>query len=74
MGSIGWEELLIIAVVILVLFGSRKIPEFMRGLGHGMREFNNAKDGVTRKELEETPEQNKTAATDVKQEETAAKE
>lgn len=52
MGNLGWEELLLIAVVILVLFGSRKIPEFMRGLGHGIREFNNAKNNV-QKELHE---------------------
>ena len=51
MGNLGFQELLLIAVVILVLFGSRKIPEFMRGLGKGMREFNDAKDNV-KKELE----------------------
>ena len=51
MGNLGFQELLLIAVVILVLFGSRKIPEFMRGLGKGIREFNDAKDNV-KKELE----------------------
>ena len=43
---------LLIAVVVLVLFGGRKIPEFMRGLGKGIREFNDAKNNV-KKELEE---------------------
>jgi sec-independent protein translocase protein TatA len=38
--------------VVLVLFGGRKIPEFMRGLGKGIREFNDAKNNV-KKELEE---------------------
>ncbi len=38
----GWE-ILIIAIVVLLLFGGRKIPELMRGLGKGIREF---KDGV----------------------------
>ena len=52
MPDVGFSEILLIAVVILVLFGSRKIPEFMRGLGKGVREFNDAKDSV-RKELEE---------------------
>ena len=52
MGNLGFQEILLIAVVILVLFGSRKIPEFMRGLGKGIREFNDAKDNV-KKELEE---------------------
>lgn len=39
-------EWLTIAVVVLVLFGGRKIPELARGLGKGIREFNDAKDGV----------------------------
>lgn len=51
MGDIGFSEILLIAVVVLVLFGSKKIPDFMRGLGKGVREFNDAKDNV-RKELE----------------------
>ena len=52
MGNLGFQEILIIAVVVLVLFGGRKIPEFMRGLGKGIREFNDAKSNV-KKELEE---------------------
>lgn len=52
MGNLGFQEILLIAVVVLVLFGGRKIPEFMRGLGRGVREFNDAKNNV-RKELEE---------------------
>lgn len=43
---------MIILVVVLLLFGGRKIPELMRGLGKGIREFNDAKSSVTR-ELEE---------------------
>jgi len=39
-----WEIVLIIAVILL-LFGGKKIPELMRGLGKGMREFKDAKDG-----------------------------
>jgi sec-independent protein translocase protein TatA len=52
MGNLGFQELLIIGVVILVMFGGRKIPEFMRGLGKGIREFNDAKNNV-KKEIEE---------------------
>ena len=48
MGNLGFQELLLIAIVILVLFGSRKIPEFMRGLCRGIREFNDAKTNVKR--------------------------
>lgn len=44
-------ELLLIIGAILLLFGGKKIPELMRGLGRGIREFNDAKDGV-RKELQ----------------------
>jgi sec-independent protein translocase protein TatA len=52
MGNLGFKELLIIGVVVLVMFGGRKIPEFMKGLGKGIREFNDAKNNV-KKELEE---------------------
>jgi sec-independent protein translocase protein TatA len=48
MGNLGFQEILVIGLVILVLFGGRKIPEFMRGLGKGIREFNDAKDNVKR--------------------------
>ncbi|MDQ2753814.1 MAG: twin-arginine translocase TatA/TatE family subunit [Bacteroidota bacterium] len=62
MGNLGFQEILLIAVVILVLFGSRKIPEFMRGLGKGIREFNDAKDNV-KKELEQGMKEKDTVAT-----------
>ena len=52
MGNLGFQEILLIAVVVLVLFGGRKIPEFMRGLGKGIREFNDAKNNV-KKEIED---------------------
>lgn len=43
MFGIGFQEILIIALIILLLFGGKKIPELMRGLGKGVRSF---KDGV----------------------------
>jgi sec-independent protein translocase protein TatA len=52
MGPLGFNEILIILVIVLLLFGGRKIPELMRGLGRGVREFNDAKNTV-RKEIEE---------------------
>lgn len=39
LGSIGWQEILVILLIILLLFGGRKIPELMRGLGKGVRSF-----------------------------------
>jgi sec-independent protein translocase protein TatA len=45
MGKLGTTEIILIIAVILLLFGGKKIPELMRGLGKGMREFKDAKDG-----------------------------
>lgn len=50
--NIGGQEMILILIVVLLLFGGRKIPELMRGLGRGVREFNDAKNNV-RKEIEE---------------------
>ena len=45
MGSVGPAQILLIALVVLLLFGGRKIPELMRGLGQGMKEFKDASKG-----------------------------
>jgi sec-independent protein translocase protein TatA len=50
--AFGTNEMIIIVIVVLLMFGGRKIPELMRGLGKGVREFNDAKSNV-KKELEE---------------------
>ena len=42
MGKIGLTEVLLILVVIVLLFGGRKIPELMKGIGQGMKEFKKA--------------------------------
>ncbi len=47
MFGIGFQEIVIIALVILVLFGGKKIPELMSGLGKGVRSF---KDGMNGKD------------------------
>lgn len=52
LGMLGTNEIIIILVIVLLLFGGRKIPELMRGLGKGVREFNDAKNNV-KKEIEE---------------------
>lgn len=49
LGVIGPWQIVLIVAVLLLLFGGKKIPELMRGLGQGMKEFKNAKDGVEEK-------------------------
>lgn len=51
-GGIGMQEVLLIALIVLLFFGGKKIPELMKGLGKGVRSF---KDGMNNieKELEE---------------------
>jgi sec-independent protein translocase protein TatA len=46
LGNLGATEFVLIFLVVLLLFGGQKIPELMRGLGRGIREFNNAKNTV----------------------------
>jgi len=52
MGNLGATEILLILVVVVLLFGGKKIPELMKGIGQGMKEFKKAsnydpKDDVT---------------------------
>ena len=46
LGSIGWQEIVIIALVVLLLFGGKKIPELMRGIGSGVRSFKESLNDV----------------------------
>lgn len=55
MGPLGWPEIIIILVVLLLLFGAKRLPEMGRSLGRGMREF---KDAVTTSEPTKPPELN----------------
>lgn len=49
--SIGWPEIVLILLVILLLFGGRKLPELARSLGRGFREFKDEMGGV-KKDIE----------------------
>ncbi|SDG17614.1 sec-independent protein translocase protein TatA [Pedobacter terrae] len=46
--NMGGSEIVLILVVVLLLFGGKKLPELARGLGKGIREFKDASDGVKR--------------------------
>lgn len=61
MGSLGPSELLIIFMIVLLLFGAKKLPELARGLGRGIKEFQNAsreiQDEITKAADYEAPRQ-----------------
>ena len=52
-GTFGWQEILLIALIVLLLFGGKKIPELMKGLGKGVRSF---KEGI--KEISDEADKN----------------
>lgn len=54
-GGLGMQEVLLIALVVLLFFGGRKIPELMKGLGKGVRSFKEGMNNIE-KEIEEEPE------------------
>jgi len=56
MGRFGATEIILIVAVILLLFGGKKIPELMKGLGNGIKEFKNASkdDAAAASKKEET--------------------
>ncbi len=52
LNGLGTTELIVIVILALLLFGGKKIPELMRGMGKGIREFNDAKNNV-KQEIED---------------------
>jgi sec-independent protein translocase protein TatA len=59
MGDIGFTEILLILLVIVLLFGGRKIPELMKGIGQGMKEFKKAS------RLDDEPEKKEEPKTEI---------
>lgn len=53
-GGIGMQEVLLIALVVLLFFGGKKIPELMKGLGKGVRSFKEGMNNME-KEIKEEP-------------------
>lgn len=45
-GGLGLQEILVIALIVLLLFGGKKIPELMKGLGKGVRSFKDGMNGI----------------------------
>lgn len=62
-GNLGTGEILIIALIVLLLFGGKKIPELMRGLGKGVKSF---KDGMSDVEKEIKDVDNQISSSDKK--------
>ncbi|MFA6291577.1 MAG: twin-arginine translocase TatA/TatE family subunit [Victivallales bacterium] len=52
---IGYQELIIVFLIVLLLFGGSKIPELAKGLGKGIREFKRAKDDIRDAIVKEDP-------------------
>lgn len=54
LGGVGMQEILVIGIFVLIFFGAKKIPDFMKGLGKGVKEF---KEGVkeVKQDIESTP-------------------
>jgi sec-independent protein translocase protein TatA len=46
LGGLGGSEVILIVALVLLMFGGRKIPELMRGLGKGIKEFKDASKGI----------------------------
>ena len=64
--SLGGPEVIIILFAILLLFGGKKIPELMRGMGKGIKEFNNARATIEtelKESMKEIEEKKKTEST-----------
>ena len=60
LGIIGGQEIIVILLIVLVLFGGKKIPELMKGLGKGVKEYKKAMNGVEEEInniTEDTPKQ-----------------
>ena len=59
-GGIGMQEILFIALIVLLFFGGKKIPELMNGIGKGIRSFKEGLNGIE-KELEDDKADSKDA-------------
>jgi len=61
MFGLGFQEILVIALIVLLFFGGKKIPELMRGLGKGVKSFKEGMNEVTDLKEEEEKDEKKDA-------------
>ena len=57
--TIGTTEIILIVALVLLLFGGRKIPELMKGLGKGVKSFKDGMNGIDEPEIKEDKEKEK---------------
>ncbi len=58
-GALGWPQIILIIAVVLLLFGGKKIPELMKGLGRGVKEFKDASKSEGAAKSDESPAEEK---------------
>ena len=58
---VGWTEVLVIVLIVLLLFGAKKIPELMKGVGKGVKSFKDGLNGVDEPEIKEDKEKKEAA-------------
>ncbi len=59
LGNFGMGEIIIIALIVLLLFGGKKIPELMRGIGKGVKSFKDGVKGIEEEINKDEPKQGK---------------
>jgi len=59
--SLSWQHLLIVVLILLILFGGKKIPELMRGMGSGIKEFKDAVKDEEKKNTDNSSSSNSSA-------------
>ena len=56
-GGIGWGEIVVIALIVLLFFGGKKIPEMMKGIGKGVKSFKDGMNGIDEEKSEKKEDQ-----------------
>ncbi|MBQ4056830.1 MAG: twin-arginine translocase TatA/TatE family subunit [Bacteroidaceae bacterium] len=60
LGNIGTGEIILIALVVLLLYGGKKIPELMKGIGKGVKSFKDGMNEIEKDITDDTPKTDKT--------------